>query len=73
MDITDALDAYLTAKMKIAEWQSEFMGSFYKPVGEMIIGLAKKSAQAPSQQMMEPDMFPMEQQEIEVNDGSLRR
>jgi hypothetical protein len=44
MDITDALDAYLTSKVKVGEWQMEFMGKFYKPIADMMINMAMQGA-----------------------------
>jgi hypothetical protein len=44
MDISDALDAYLQSKVKIGEWEQEFNARFYKPIGDMIIGMAMHNA-----------------------------
>lgn len=44
MNITDALDSYLTAKVKVGEWENEFIGKFYKPIGDMIINKAIENA-----------------------------
>lgn len=40
MDITDALDSYLISKVRVEEWNVEFLGMFYRPIAEMMIGQA---------------------------------
>lgn len=44
MDITDALDSYLRAKVRVGEWENEFMGKFYRPVGEILLNMAMQGA-----------------------------
>jgi hypothetical protein len=61
MDVTDALDSYLRAKVRVGEWEAEFMGRFYKPVAEMIINMAVKAAgndQFFDQQMLDQNLSP---------------
>lgn len=66
MDITDALDSYLTAKTRVGEWQNEFMASFYKPVADMMIGLAMKTAG-------NPDLFDQEQLGMSISPEAQQR
>lgn len=44
MNIADALDSYLSAKVQIGEWKQEFDAKFYEPVGKMIVNLALEGA-----------------------------
>jgi hypothetical protein len=44
MNIADALDSYLSAKVQIGEWKQEFDAEFYEPLGKMLINLALESA-----------------------------
>ena len=44
MNMNDALDAYLNAKMRVAEWQMEFNQRFYGPMGQMLVGMAMQNA-----------------------------
>ena len=66
MDITDALDSYLNAKIKVGEWQTEFMASFYKPVADMMISLAMKTAG-------NPNMFDQEQLGMNISPQAQQR
>lgn len=43
-NIADALDCYLTAKVKIKEWADEFYSSWYEPVSRVMIGVMLKAA-----------------------------
>ena len=67
MDITDAFDSYLRAKVKVGEWQDEFMGRFYKPVADMMIAMAMKTAgndQMFDQQALGQNISPEAQQRL---------
>ena len=67
MDITDALDSYLRSKVKVGEWQDEFMGRFYKPVADMMIAMAMKTAgndQMFDQQLLGQNISPEAQQRL---------
>jgi hypothetical protein len=44
MDITDALDSYLTAKVKLDKWRREFETKFYKPIADVLIDIALREA-----------------------------
>jgi hypothetical protein len=44
MDISDALDAYLTAKVRLGTWQQEFNARFYKPITDALINTALNNA-----------------------------
>jgi hypothetical protein len=44
MDITDALDSYLTAKVKLDKWRREFETKFYKPIADALIDIALREA-----------------------------
>lgn len=44
MDITDALDIYLTSKVKTEEWKTEFVGKFYRPLAELMLVQAMTAA-----------------------------
>lgn len=44
MNITDALDSYLSAKVRIVEWKQDFDMEFYEPIGEMLINLTLENA-----------------------------
>jgi len=50
MNITDAFDSYLTAKIKVGQWEKEFTVKFYKPVIDSMINVAMTNAR-------NPDMF----------------
>lgn len=44
MNISDVLDSYLTAKVKVGEWENEFLTKFYKPVIDLMINNAIENA-----------------------------
>lgn len=46
MNITDALDSYLTAKLKVGEWEQEFVGRFYAPVLELMVQSVMETAKS---------------------------
>ena len=44
MDITDALDSYLQAKIKVGQWEREFNLKFYEPMAKVLIATAMRAA-----------------------------
>lgn len=40
LNITDALDSYLRAKVNIQEWKNEFEANFYEPMMKAVIRTA---------------------------------
>lgn len=44
MNITDAFDSYLNAKVRVAEWELEFNKRFYGPLAEVVLGTAMQNA-----------------------------
>jgi hypothetical protein len=44
MDITDALDSYLSAKVRVGLWEQEFNQKFYKPITDALINTAITNA-----------------------------
>ena len=44
MDITDALDSYLQAQIKVKKWEKQFNEEFYKPLAMVAIATAVKAA-----------------------------
>ena len=43
-NITDALDSYLLAKVRVKQWEDEFMLNFYKPLLNMMEMAAMSAA-----------------------------
>ena len=66
MDITDALDSYLNAKAKVGEWESEFIGKFYRPIADMIIQQALQNART-------SPMIDQQKLESRLSPGALRK
>ena len=67
MDITDALDAYLTAQVRTQQWEAEFMTTFYKPVADMMVNMAMKNAgndQLFDQQKLNQNLSPAAQKRL---------
>ena len=48
MNITDAFDSYLNAKVRVGEWKRDFDQRFYGPLGEALIGMAMQGAKNPA-------------------------
>lgn len=44
MDISDALDSYLSAKLRVGQWETEFLTKFYKPVIDAMLNVAIENA-----------------------------
>jgi len=44
LNVTDALDSYLTAKFKVGNWETEFNARFYAPVLKTMVGNAIRGA-----------------------------
>lgn len=44
LTFVDANDCTLTAQAKVAEWEKEFMASYYQPLIELIVKMAIEGA-----------------------------
>ena len=43
-DISDSMEVYLSAEMRMQEWQDEFIANYYKPAIEMLKEVAIEGA-----------------------------
>jgi hypothetical protein len=72
MDITDALDSYLKAKIRVGQWEQEFNQRFYKPMIEAAMGMtleAVKNSPNIDRQRLESNLSPEAQMRLRGNDA----